>query len=150
MTIQEVFFRNILTTMNQVILLIQLRLTHYKLSKQQLLRSTHGYPLLLRNTTPNQLDYPMFKRSSSPLKNLSCANRQGQKMDNRQKQKKNVYNQHSWRNRAEMETEGDNAIFCQLTLHSRRETSSLKVCPQRHNTQMKKKMLVVRESNESD
>lgn len=147
MTVHEVLFNNIWTTMNQMILLIQSCLTHYKLSKQQLLHSTHGYPLALRNTVPNQADYTMVKRSSL-LKNLSCVNRQGEKKENRQKQKNSVHYQHKWRNRAEKETEGDNAIFCQLVLHSRRGATSLKVCPQRNNTMMGKKLLVVRELKE--
>lgn len=150
MTVHEVFFSNTWTTINQMILPIQSCLTRYKLSKQQFLHSTHGYPLSLKNTVPNQPDYTMIKRLSSPLKNLSCANRQGEKKENRQKQKKSVYNQHKWRNRAEMETERDNAIFCQRTLHSKRQTTGLKVCPQRHNTEMGKKLLVGRELKERD
>lgn len=50
MTVHDVFFSNTWTTINQIILLIQSCLTHYKLSKQQFLHSTHGYPLSFRNT----------------------------------------------------------------------------------------------------
>jgi len=47
-----------------------------------------------------------------------------------------------------METEADNAFFCQLTLNSSRETTSVKVCPQRHNMMIGKKLLLVRELKE--
>lgn len=80
--------------MNRIILLIQSCLTRYELGKER----CSPPPLALRNTVPNQPDCTMIKRSSNLLKNLSCANRQGEKKENRQKQKI-VYNQHKWRNR---------------------------------------------------
>lgn len=109
-TVCEVFFICIWATVSQI-LLIQSCLTHYKLCKQQLLHSTHIYPFALRNVVPNQPDYTMIKRSLSPLKNLCCENTWGEKKENMQKWQNIVCYQYKWRNRTEMEIEGNNAIF---------------------------------------